>query len=131
LDELLLKVQLFAVFLFKIFGCACSLGSSALSMGEHKSLGVNMRAIKLTRQFIEREPDSPSAKLLARLVVSLESESLFPIADLYRLEYDHFKLAMSLLDQWRLDQYYAGKGRLFDISMQLQERVFEAHPAKD
>ena len=90
-----------------------------------------MRAIKLTRQFIEREPDSPSAKLLARLVVSLESESLFPIADLYRLEYDHFKLAMSLLDQWRLDQYYAGKGRLFDISMQLQERVFEAHPAKD
>lgn len=90
-----------------------------------------MRAIKLTRQFIERKPDSEAAKLLARLVVALESESLFPIADLYRLDYDQFKLAMSLLDQWRLDQYYAGKGRLFDISMQVHEKIFESQSAKE
>lgn len=79
-----------------------------------------MRAVKKARQFIAKDPQVESAKLLARLVLALESESQFSVADLYRLDYDSFKLALSLLDEWRLDRYYAGKGRLFDLSLQVE-----------
>lgn len=80
-----------------------------------------MRAIKKARQFIEREPDSDAAKMLASLVLALEAESAFDIACLYRIDYDHFKLAICLLEEWRLDRYYAGKGRLFDLSLQVHD----------
>lgn len=79
-----------------------------------------MRAIKKARIFIEKNPESESAKLLARLVLALEKESVFSIADLYTLDFESFKLALNLLDEWRLDRYYAGKGRLFDLSYQMK-----------
>lgn len=78
-----------------------------------------MRAIKEARKFIERQPDDPNARTLSRLVLALESEASFPITDLYLLDADKFKLAMDILDEWRLDRHYASKVRLFDISMQL------------
>lgn len=78
-----------------------------------------MRAVKKARLFIAKQPESESAKLLARLVLALESETVFSVSDLYRLDYESFKLALNLLDEWRLDRYYAGKGRLFDLSVQL------------
>ncbi|MFT4193442.1 hypothetical protein [Ottowia sp.] len=78
-----------------------------------------MRAIKEARKFIERQPDDANARTLSRLVLALESEASFPITDLYLLDADKFKLAMEILDEWRLDRHYASKVRLFDISMQL------------
>ncbi|MFT3779706.1 MAG: hypothetical protein QM772_15795 [Ottowia sp.] len=78
-----------------------------------------MRAIKEARKFIERQPNDANAKTLSRLVLALESEASFPITDLYLLDADKFKLAMEILDEWRLDRHYASKVRLFDISMQL------------
>jgi hypothetical protein len=78
-----------------------------------------MRAIKEARKFIERQPDDPHARTLSRLVLALESEASFPITDLYLLDATRFKLAMDILDEWRLDRHYASKVRLFDISMQL------------
>jgi len=78
-----------------------------------------MRAIKEARKFIERQPSDANARTLSRLVLALESEASFPITDLYLLDADKFKLAMDILDEWRLDRHYASKVRLFDISMQL------------
>lgn len=78
-----------------------------------------MRAIKEARKFIESHPGDPHARTLSRLVLALESEASFPITDLYLLDADKFKLAMDILDEWRLDRHYASKVRLFDISMQL------------
>ena len=78
-----------------------------------------MRAIKEARKFIERKPNDANAKTLSRLVLALESEADFPIADLYLLDSDQFKLAMQILDEWRLDRHYASKVRLFDVSMQM------------
>jgi hypothetical protein len=80
-----------------------------------------MRAINRARKFIEQDPAKPSAQTLARLVLALESEVDFPISDLYRLDFDRFNLALKILDEWRLDRYYAGKARLFDISLQTAE----------
>ncbi len=78
-----------------------------------------MRAIKEARKFIERQPNDANARTLSRLVLALESEASFPITDLYLLDADKFRLAMEILDEWRLDRHYASKVRLFDISMQL------------
>lgn len=80
-----------------------------------------MRAINKARKFIEQDPANPSAQTLARLVLALESEADFPISDIYKLDFDRFNLALKILDEWRLDRYYAGKGRLFDISLQTAE----------
>lgn len=78
-----------------------------------------MRAIKEARKFIERSPKQPQAMTLSRLVLALESEGDFAIADLYQLDSERFKLALEILDEWRLDRHYASKSKLFDVSMQL------------
>jgi hypothetical protein len=78
-----------------------------------------MRAIKEARKYIERKPDDARAKTLSRLVLALESEVDFPIADLYKLDLARFKLALEILDEWRLDRHYASKAKLFDVSLQL------------
>ena len=78
-----------------------------------------MRAIKEARKYIERKPDDESAKTLSRLVLALESEIDFQITDLYKLDMARFKLALDILDEWRLDRHYASKARLFDVSMQM------------
>jgi hypothetical protein len=80
-----------------------------------------MRAIKEARRFIEHNSDSPSAQLLAKLVLSLENETNFLISEIYDLDLEHFNLALSVLREWRLDRYYAGKGRLFDLSLQVSD----------
>ena len=78
-----------------------------------------MRAIKEARKFIERSPKQPQAMTLSRLVLALESEGDFAIADLYQLDSERFKLALEILDEWRLDRHYASKSKLFDVSMQM------------
>ncbi|MDR2128615.1 MAG: hypothetical protein LBP52_06070 [Burkholderiaceae bacterium] len=78
-----------------------------------------MRAIKEARKYIERKPDQPDAKTLAKLVLALESEGPFQIAEIYELGYERFRLALQILEEWRLDRHYASKTRLFDLSMQI------------
>jgi hypothetical protein len=48
-------------------------------------------------------------------VAALAEEKEFPLADLYRLNYEQFALAVDLLRDWRLDRYYAARIRLFDV----------------
>lgn len=82
-----------------------------------------MHAIKQARKLIEQEPEHLSAKTLARLVLALESEADFPITDIYALDLKAFTLALEILSEWRLDRYYAGKARLFDLAHQLAGRA--------
>ena len=91
-----------------------------------------MRAHKEARKFIERSPKHPQAMTLSRLVLALESEGDFAIADLYQLDSERFKLALEILDEWRLDRHYASKSKLFDVSMQLavlDSKAEDAAPA--
>ena len=80
-----------------------------------------MNAIKSARKFISANPEDPSAKILARLVLALEAEHSFELVELYRHDFDRFDLAIDILKEWRLDRYYAGKSKLFDLSLQLNE----------
>ncbi|MDQ0017395.1 hypothetical protein J2W23_005808 [Variovorax boronicumulans] len=66
-----------------------------------------------------REELRDDAKTLARLVLALEAEADFPLANLYGLELSTFDLALDILKEWRLDRYYARKGKLLDVSYQV------------
>lgn len=78
-----------------------------------------MNAIKTARKLIATDPTSDAARTLARLVLALESESTFDIASLYALDLKDFELSMDILKEWRIDRYYAGKGKLLDLSYQV------------
>lgn len=80
-----------------------------------------MRTIKKIRRLIEQEPLSSEARVLAALVTALESENSFTVKDLYTLNNDHFEMALQMLSEWRLDRYYFGKARVFDVALQAQE----------
>ncbi len=74
-----------------------------------------MNAIKQIRKFIEKDPHSEAAKSLGRLAAALAEEAEFSLAELYKLDYEAFNLAIELLKDWRLDRYYAARIRLFDV----------------
>ncbi|RYZ11768.1 MAG: hypothetical protein EOO24_05400 [Comamonadaceae bacterium] len=78
-----------------------------------------MNAIKTARKYIQSQPDSERARTLAKLVLALESESSFQVAQLYQLDLESFDLAIDILKEWRIDRYYAGKAKLFDLSLQV------------
>lgn len=77
-----------------------------------------MRALKKARRIIETEPTSPVAQHLASLVLALEAEGSFELANLYQVDLETFDLMIETLKEWRLDRYYSGKAKLFDLSVQ-------------
>ena len=82
-----------------------------------------MNSIKKARKLIEANPQSEAARTLANLVRALESEENFDLADLYKLNYDNFQLAIDVLKDWRLDRYSSGKAKLHDLSVQLSVQI--------
>lgn len=78
-----------------------------------------MNGIKKACRFIETDPHTEAAKTLAALVRALESEEKFELADLYKMNYDNFNLAIDILNEWRLDRYYSGKAKLHDLAVQV------------
>lgn len=78
-----------------------------------------MRAVKKARKLIEANPAHNRSQILSRLVLALESESPFQLAELYRLNYEDFELALAVIAEWRLDRYYTSKAVLLDLSMQV------------
>jgi hypothetical protein len=88
-----------------------------------------MNAIKQIRKYLEQNPESEAAQILTRLSAALAEEGSFSLADLYRLDYDSFKLAVELLDDWRLDRYYAARLHLFDVILDRPRAVEPELPA--
>ena len=80
-----------------------------------------MRAVKKARRFILAHPDHPTSEVLTQLILSLESESAFPVQKLYQLSLNDFDLAIDILKEWRLDRYYEGKSKLIDAAIQVLE----------
>ncbi len=74
-----------------------------------------MNAIKEVRKYLVKNPGTPSARVLARLVAAIAEEAEFSLHDLYEIEREAFDLAMDLMKDWRLDRYYAARIKLFDV----------------
>ena len=47
-------------------------------------------------------------------------ESAFSITEIYSLGYEDFDLALQILQEWRIDRYYASKVKLLDLSLQVK-----------
>ena len=82
-----------------------------------------MQALKKARKLIENKPQKTSAQVFSKLILALESESMFNLADLYQLDFDDFSLAMDIMKDWRLDRYYTTKAVLLDLSLQLEQNA--------
>jgi flagellar biosynthesis/type III secretory pathway protein FliH len=82
-----------------------------------------MNAIKQVRQFLLDHSESASARGLARLTEALAEETEFSLAALYELNAEAFELAIQLLQDWRLDRYYASRIKLFDVVLNEAHRV--------
>jgi hypothetical protein len=74
-----------------------------------------MNAIKAVRKYLADSPKSESSLALARLVVSLAEEHPYSLAELYRMNYRAFVLAMDLLHEWGGDRRHLARLRLFDV----------------
>jgi len=74
-----------------------------------------MRAIQKIQTFIESFPESVDAQALARLILSLQAEAHLCLSDLYKLNAEHFDWAMELLRDWRIDRFYRGRARAFNL----------------
>lgn len=77
-----------------------------------------MRAIKKVRLLIEQEPQDQTAQIFSHLILALVDEVDFSVKDLYLLNSSDFQLAMDILQEWRLDRYYMGKAKTFDVALQ-------------
>jgi len=75
-----------------------------------------MNAIKKVRKYLIANPKSESSLILGDLVAALGEEKPYQLADLYKLDYETFGLAIALLEDWRLDRYYASRLKLFDTA---------------
>ncbi|QCB45929.1 hypothetical protein [Hydrogenophaga sp. PAMC20947] len=85
-----------------------------------------MQALKKARKLIENKPKKAATQVFSKLILALESESMFNLAELYQLDYDDFSLAMDIMKDWRLDRYYTTKAVLLDLSMQLEQNAKDA-----
>jgi len=77
---------------------------------------TRMDAIHAAQQIIQSAPGTPAARTLATLIAALEAESQIELASLYTLDIKTFELALAVLDDWRIDRYYAGKAKVFEDS---------------
>ncbi len=77
-----------------------------------------MRIIQKIRSVIEQDPLNQTAQLFNQLISSLEDELDFPLHELYKLNTSDFQLAMEILQEWRIDRYYVGKSKTFDVTLQ-------------
>ena len=54
------------------------------------------------------------------LILSLESDIEFSVKDLYSLDTAEFELAIEVLKDWRIDRFYIGKAKAFDMATHAQ-----------
>jgi hypothetical protein len=73
-----------------------------------------MNNIKKVAKYIATKADSDDAKALMALAVALETNAPYQLHSLYELNRESFKLALGLIDDWRLDRHYLSKLRLLD-----------------
>ena len=79
-----------------------------------------MRAIKQVKKLIEKPPESKSGQTFSKLILSLESDVDFLVKDLYSLDTADFDLAIEVLKDWRIDRFYIGKAKAFDMASHAQ-----------
>ena len=71
-----------------------------------------MDALREAMKKIHADPENTIARAFSDLITSLDSGGGFDLSRLYQLNYSDFSLAMTILQQWRLDSYRYERGAL-------------------
>jgi hypothetical protein len=74
-----------------------------------------MNTLKTLEKCLIGKPGCSSNEFFRRLVESLCLKGKLDLAELYELPYDDFKLALAIMQDWRLDQYTKSKERLREL----------------
>ena len=80
-----------------------------------------MSAFKEARKIISKDPNSKESQIFSYLIVALEMGHEFLLSELYKLDYDTFKLALRVIDEWRNDRYFRSKVKVYDFAWQVRE----------
>ena len=75
-----------------------------------------MRAIKQAKKLILQNPNSAVGQTFSKLILSLEYDIEFSVKALYSLDTAEFDLAIEVLKDWRIDRFYIGKAKAFDMA---------------
>jgi hypothetical protein len=73
-----------------------------------------MNNIKKVAKYVATRPEASESKALLALAVALETNDAYKLGALYDLNHDAFKMALGMIDDWRLDRHYLSKLRLLD-----------------
>lgn len=82
---------------------------------------ANMRAVKKLKKIIQDNPQSMQSMIYTKLILMLETDENNPLKDLYKLDQEEFDMAISLLKEWRIDRFYVGKSKVFDVAFHANE----------
>lgn len=75
-----------------------------------------MKAVtKIAKRLKDSSIDSESAAIFKELIQALDGKREFQLANFYNLNYHDFELALSLLIDWRLQQYSMTEGGLVGL----------------
>lgn len=77
--------------------------------------------LRKLNESLKKKPQDKSSQIFSKLITCLAEESDFSLKELYELNSDEFELAIEVLDQWRLDRFYMGKAKVFDVALQALE----------
>jgi hypothetical protein len=81
-----------------------------------------MSAFKEARKIIANDPTSREAQIFSYLIVALEMGHEFLLGELYKLDYDTFKLAIRVMEEWRNDRFFRSKVKLYDFAWQVRDQ---------
>lgn len=86
-----------------------------------------MNAAKRIRKLLEENTaNDPQLDVLKDLVMSLQLGQAFELSRLYQIDYPYFKLALTLLDDWRLDHHIASRSKLVERLFPLTQDMLPA-----
>jgi hypothetical protein len=68
--------------------------------------------------------------MLAEFCVALEGNEPYPLEELFAMDFEAFELALALMQEWRIDRYFAERiGLLDNVKGTMQGRLFELEAA--
>ncbi len=73
-----------------------------------------MNNIKKVAKYVADKPESAESKVLLELAIALETSAPYQLTALYELNQEAFRLALGMIDDWRLDRHYLSRLRLLD-----------------
>lgn len=85
-----------------------------------------MNAMKEAAKLIAFNPQAQHSLTLGDLIIALEAGESFALDRLYALDLEAFNLGVKIIEEWRIDRYYARRGKLLDMAVAARELMAQS-----